>query len=213
MVAETIVRFGSEEQKARYVPRSPRAASRRRASASPSLTPAPTPPRCAPRARRDGKGWVLNGSKQWITSGDRAGVIVVWARTGEQGAKGISCFLVEGGASGLHVGRHEEKMGLRASSTVSLSFEDLPRPARGDDGQAGAGLLHRAQRARGRPHRHRRPGGWHRHRGPGRSRCLCEGAPRLRAAHRQLPGHPLRPRRRGYRAVRGAAAHACARRR
>src|SRR5205814_9967205 len=80
-------------------------------------------------ARRDGDSWVLNGSKQWITSGDRAGVILVGARTGQAGTRGSSCFLVEGGARGLHVGRHEDKMGLRASTTVSLAFEDLRVPA------------------------------------------------------------------------------------
>ena len=81
-------------------------------------------------ARLDGDAWVLNGSKQWITSGDHAGVIVVWARTDSavSPAKGISCFLVEQGSPGLHIGKHEDKMGLRASSTVSLAFEDLRVP-------------------------------------------------------------------------------------
>ncbi|HMC34332.1 MAG TPA: acyl-CoA dehydrogenase family protein, partial [Myxococcales bacterium] len=79
-------------------------------------------------------------SKQWITSGDEAGVIIVWARTGVPGPKGISCFLVEGGAKGLHVGRHEEKMGLRASSTVSLAFEDVRVPASAILGPEGRGF-------------------------------------------------------------------------
>src|SRR6266568_754101 len=77
-------------------------------------------------ARRDGAGWVLNGEKQWITSGDRAGVIIVWARTQPgPGSHGISAFLVEGGQPGLRLGKHEDKMGLRASTTVSLAFEDM----------------------------------------------------------------------------------------
>ena len=76
-------------------------------------------------ATRDGDGWVIRGAKQWITSGDIAGVFVVWARTGGAGTAGISCFLVEGGAPGLRVGRHEDKMGLRGSSTVSLQFDDV----------------------------------------------------------------------------------------
>src|SRR3954470_13006556 len=140
MVAETIVRFGSEQQKARYVPE---ITSGRFEAASFGLSESHAGSDAAAlrtSARRDGKGWVLNGSKQWITSGDRAGVIVVWARTGEQGAKGISCFLVEGGASGLHVGRHEEKMGLRASSTVALSFEDLRVPPEAMMGVPGQGF-------------------------------------------------------------------------
>jgi len=83
----------------------------------------------ATRAERHGDRWVLNGEKQWITSGDVAGVIVVWAKTDpERGARGITAFLVEAGTPGLRVGRHESKMGQRASSTVSLSFEDCAVP-------------------------------------------------------------------------------------
>src|SRR5438132_750341 len=63
--------------------------------------------------RRPG-GWRISGNKQWITSGDRAGVIIVWARTGKDpGAKGISTFLIERGTPGLSAGRPEDKMGLR----------------------------------------------------------------------------------------------------
>jgi alkylation response protein AidB-like acyl-CoA dehydrogenase len=127
MVAETIVRFGTAAQAKKYVPE---ITSGRFQAGSFGLSE----PHCGSdaaalrtTARRDGDGWVINGSKQWITSGDRAGVIIVWARTdsGVAAAKGISCFLVEGGSRGLSIGRHEEKMGLRASSTVSLAFEDL----------------------------------------------------------------------------------------
>jgi alkylation response protein AidB-like acyl-CoA dehydrogenase len=140
MVAETIARFGSEEQKRRYLPE---ITSGRFQAASFGLSE----PHCGSdaaalrtSARRDGDSWVLNGSKQWITSGDRAGVIIVWARTSEAGAKGISAFLVEGGARGLHVGRHEDKMGVRASSTVSLTFEDLRLPASALLGVEGQGF-------------------------------------------------------------------------
>jgi len=65
---------------------------------------------------------------------------VVWARTGRTGSKGISAFLVEGGTPGLAVGRHEEKMGLRASSTVSLTFEDCEIPAEALLGAEGQGM-------------------------------------------------------------------------
>src|SRR6267143_3338782 len=128
LVAETIVRFGTEEQKKRYVPE---ITSGRFVAASFGLSePHAGSDAGALRttARRDGAEFVINGSKQWITSGDRAGVIIVWARTGEPGTRGISAFLVEGGSNGLHVGRHEDKMGLRASSTVSLAFEDVRVP-------------------------------------------------------------------------------------
>jgi len=84
---------------------------------------------------------VLNGSKQWITSGDRAGVVIVWARTDVRaGNRGITAFLVEGGTPGLGVGRHEEKMGIRSSSTVSLVLEDCEVPASAVLGDLGHGL-------------------------------------------------------------------------
>ena len=90
--------------------------------------------------RRDGR-WVLNGTKQWITSGDRAGVLIVWARTDVgAGNRGITAFLVEGGTPGLVVGRHEDKMGIRSSSTVSLTFEDCAVPASAVLGEVGHGL-------------------------------------------------------------------------
>ncbi len=140
MVAETLVRFGSPEQKRRYVPE---ITSGRFAAASYALSEPQSGSDAASlrtSARRDGEGWVLNGSKQWITSGDQAGVIIVWARTGVAGSKGISCFLVEAGASGLHVGKHEDKMGLRASSTVPLTFEDLRLPGSAMLGVPGQGF-------------------------------------------------------------------------
>ena len=92
------------------------------------------------RAARRGDGWVLNGAKQWITSGDQAGVMVVWARTGGAGAGGLSAFIVEGGTQGLTVGRHEDKMGLRASTTVPLLFEDCRLPAEALLGGEGEGF-------------------------------------------------------------------------
>ena len=140
LVAETIARHGTEAQKRRYVPE---ITSGRYVAASFGLSePHAGSDAAALRttARRDGNEYVINGSKQWITSGDRAGVIIVGARTGVEGNRGISCFLVEGGTKGLHVGRHEDKMGLRASSTVSLSFEDLRVPASAMLGPEGRGF-------------------------------------------------------------------------
>ena len=140
LVAETIARHGTEAQKRRYIPE---ITSGRFIAASFGLSePHAGSDAAALRttARRDGDEYLINGSKQWITSGDRAGVMIVWARTGVEGNRGISCFLVEGGSRGLHVGRHEDKMGLRASSTVSLSFEDLRVPASAMLGAEGRGF-------------------------------------------------------------------------
>jgi alkylation response protein AidB-like acyl-CoA dehydrogenase len=140
MVAETIVRFGTPEQQRRFVPE---ITSGRFAAGSFALSePAAGSDAASLRttARKDGDGYVIDGAKQWITSGDVAGVYIVWARTANTGVKGISCFLVEGGAKGLTVGRHEDKMGLRASSTVSLSFEELRVPAGALLGAEGQGF-------------------------------------------------------------------------
>jgi alkylation response protein AidB-like acyl-CoA dehydrogenase len=126
MVAETIVRFGTDEARRRLVPRI--ASGEAVAGAFGLSEPHSGSDAAAMRTRatrRDGR-WVLEGEKQWITSGDVAGAIIVWARTGPgTGAKGIGAFVVEGGAKGLHVGRHEDKMGVRASSTVSLAFDGV----------------------------------------------------------------------------------------
>ena len=92
------------------------------------------------RADRKGDRFVLNGTKQWITSGDRAGVIIVWARTDVgAGNRGITAFLVEGGPRASWWGS-KEKMGLRSSSTVSLTFDDCEVPASAVLGELGHGL-------------------------------------------------------------------------
>ncbi|MGZ3479353.1 MAG: acyl-CoA dehydrogenase family protein, partial [Myxococcaceae bacterium] len=124
MCAELISKFGTEAQKQRYVTRLTSGAAVAGAFALSEPQAGSDASALETRAMRKDGGWVLDGAKQWITSGDRAGVIVVWARTGGGGAGGLSAFIVEGGAPGLLVGKHEDKMGLRASSTVPLQFED-----------------------------------------------------------------------------------------
>jgi alkylation response protein AidB-like acyl-CoA dehydrogenase len=142
MVCETIVRFGAPALASKYVPE---IQSGRFLAGAFGLSEAHAGSDAAAMrttARRDGDSFVLNGSKQWITSGDRAGVIIVWARTEGPGpaSKNISCFLVEGGSPGLVIGRAEHKMGLRASSTVGLTFEDLRVPAGNLLGELGQGF-------------------------------------------------------------------------
>jgi alkylation response protein AidB-like acyl-CoA dehydrogenase len=141
MVGETIARFGTESQKARCLPRLASAEWIAGSYALSEPQAGSDPNSMTTRADRRGDGWVLNGTKQWITSGDRAGVVIVWARSDVgAGKKGITAFLVEGGTQGMHVGRHEEKMGIRSSSTVSLTFEDCEIPAGAVLGQEGQGL-------------------------------------------------------------------------
>jgi alkylation response protein AidB-like acyl-CoA dehydrogenase len=78
----------------------------------------------ATRAVKDGDGWRISGAKQFITNGARADVFVVMAKTDpEKGGKGVSAFLVEKGAGGFSVGHKEDKLGMRSSDTVTLTFD------------------------------------------------------------------------------------------
>ena len=132
MVGEVIARFGTEAQRQAYCPKL--ASSEYAAGAFALSEPGAgsDPGGMATTAIRDGASWVITGAKQWITSGAHAGVMVVWARTGDKethkGTRGISCFLVEGGTPGLKVGRAEDKMGIRGSNTVSLEFDGMRVP-------------------------------------------------------------------------------------
>ncbi len=92
------------------------------------------------RAEKRGNTYVINGAKQWISHGAYAGVMVVWARTGVAGPKGLSCFLLEGRPAGLTIGKPEDKMGLRSSGTVPLNFENVEVPASNLLGQEGQGF-------------------------------------------------------------------------
>ena len=80
-------------------------------------------------AELEGKEWVINGSKQFITSGDIAEVVIVMAKTDkEKGAKGISAFIVEKDTLGFKVGQLEDKLGVRGTRTAQLFFEDCKVP-------------------------------------------------------------------------------------
>lgn len=129
MVAEVITHFGSESQAQKYVPRLCSGAFRAGSFALSEIEAGSDPGAMTTRAVRDGDGFILDGEKQWITSGDEAGVLIVWARTGGAGTRGISCFLVEPSFEGFSVVRKEDKLGLRASSTVSLRFEGCRLPS------------------------------------------------------------------------------------
>ncbi len=74
----------------------------------------------------DGNEWVINGNKMFITNGGKAQTFVIMAVTDPDDRKGhhISAFIVEAGAEGLEIGAEEDKMGMRASNTVALTFED-----------------------------------------------------------------------------------------
>ncbi|BDG06534.1 acyl-CoA dehydrogenase family protein [Anaeromyxobacter oryzae] len=140
MVGEIIARFGTEAQRGRHLPRL--ASGEYLAGAFGLSEPQAGSDAAAMRTRavRRGDRWVLEGEKQWITSGDVAGVIVVWAKTDPAaGSRGVTAFLVDGGTPGLVVGRHEQKMGIRASSTVSLAFDGCEVPDAARLGEIGGG--------------------------------------------------------------------------
>ena len=123
-----ILRFGSEEQKERYLPRL--ATGELLAAYSLSEPGAGSDAASLKTtAVRQGDHYVLNGSKQWCTNGDHAGVICVFATVDPaRRAKGVTAFLVEPGMSGFAVGRKERKMGIRGSPTVALHFTDCRVP-------------------------------------------------------------------------------------
>ena len=93
------------------------------------------------RARRDGDSYILNGRKSWVTSGPVAEYIVVFMVTDpEKKQKGISAFLVEAGTPGFNRGKKEPKLGIRASATSELIFEDCRIPAENRLGEEGEGF-------------------------------------------------------------------------
>jgi alkylation response protein AidB-like acyl-CoA dehydrogenase len=101
------------------------------------------------QAERDGDGWVLNGTKAWVTSGSHAGVVIAMARTDRpgqrRGARGISAFVLTPDMPGFRVGKKEDKMGLRASPTTQLIFDNLRAPADALLGQLGMGFVYAMQ--------------------------------------------------------------------
>jgi|688.fasta_scaffold00860_39 alkylation response protein AidB-like acyl-CoA dehydrogenase len=124
--AMSVVVGGTEEQKRRFLP--DMAAGRLLGAYALSEAGAGSDPAAMrTTAVREGSGWVLNGEKVWITNGDMADLITVYAITDKRlGARGgVTAFLVPRTAAGFSVGKREEKMGQRGSSTVALAFEDV----------------------------------------------------------------------------------------
>jgi len=92
------------------------------------------------KAVRDGDDYILNGSKTFISGAGWSDIYVVMARTSDDGAKGISCFVVEKGADGLSFGANEKKMGWNAQPTAQVIFEDCRIPAENLVGKEGEGF-------------------------------------------------------------------------
>jgi alkylation response protein AidB-like acyl-CoA dehydrogenase len=121
-----IVYFGTEEQKKKYLPK---IASGELLSSYCLSEPQAGSDSLAARTRAvlspDGKNWILNGQKMWITNGGFADVYIVFAKV--DGEK-FSCFIVERGTPGFSAGPEEKKMGIRGSSTTPIFFENSPVP-------------------------------------------------------------------------------------
>jgi alkylation response protein AidB-like acyl-CoA dehydrogenase len=134
-----ILRWGSDEVKERYL--RPMAAGEMLGAFALSENHAGSDPsRLSCRARREGDAYVLDGAKAWVTNGGVADVAVVFARTGGEGARGISAFVVETAWEGYAVGKEEKKMGLRASNTAEIVLDGLRVPAGHRLGEEGRGL-------------------------------------------------------------------------
>jgi alkylation response protein AidB-like acyl-CoA dehydrogenase len=139
MVAWMIDAFGNSEQRRHYVPR----LCRMEHFGSYCLTEPESGSDAAglkTRARRDGRHYVLDGSKAFISGGGVSDVYVVMARTGGEGPKGISCFIVEKGTAGLSFGAPEKKLGWKTQPTRMVMFENCRVPAENRLGAEGEGF-------------------------------------------------------------------------
>ncbi|MFW2422568.1 MAG: acyl-CoA dehydrogenase family protein [Porticoccaceae bacterium] len=140
-----IQRYGSEEQKQKYLPKC--------VSGECIMAIAMTEPGTGSdlqgiktSAVRDGDDYILNGSKTFITNGQMADLVIVVAKTDpSQGAKGTSLFLVEAGTPGFSKGKNLEKIGMKAQDTSELFFQDVRIPASAMLGGEGQGFIYLMQ--------------------------------------------------------------------
>src|SRR5438045_9637972 len=101
------------------------------------------------QAVKDGKSWILNGTKSWVTNGNTAGVILTMARTDTSGARrggrGFGAFIITPDLPGFKVGKKEDKLGLRASPTVQHTFDNMRVPAENLLGDETQGFIYAMQ--------------------------------------------------------------------
>ena len=139
MASWMIDRFGSEDLRRRYLPR----LTTMELIASYALTePGSGSDAAAMKtsARKDGDGYVLNGSKAFISGAGTSDIYLVMARSGGPGAKGISAFVVEKGTPGLSFGAAERKMGWNSQPTAQVNFDDCCIPEANRIGEEGEGF-------------------------------------------------------------------------
>jgi short/branched chain acyl-CoA dehydrogenase len=138
LVNNALQKWGTEEQKRNYLPRMVQDtlgayALSEAQSGSDAFA-------LASRARDDGDHFVLNGRKLWITNAKEAGLFILFANVNpDAGYRGITAFLIEPGTPGFTVGKKEDKLGIRASSTCELLLEDCRVPKKNVLGEVGKG--------------------------------------------------------------------------
>jgi alkylation response protein AidB-like acyl-CoA dehydrogenase len=139
LATSCIAEFGDEVQKERWLPDM---AEGRPVGAFALSEPqaGSNPAGMTTEARREGDDYVIDGKKQWITNGQRAGVVVLFAKTDRDDPRSVTQFVVPKDADGLEVGKKEDKLGLRASDTTSLVFDDVRIPAENRLTEEGKGL-------------------------------------------------------------------------
>ena len=139
LAGKTIAKFGTVQQKEQWLPRMCSG----EALGCYGLTEPGSgsdPASLVTRATRDGGDWVIDGSKIFITLGSWAGVALVFARTGGEGPRGITCFLVPTDSPGFSARKIDGKLGLRAQDTAELFFDGVRVPDSARLGEEGAGF-------------------------------------------------------------------------
>jgi alkylation response protein AidB-like acyl-CoA dehydrogenase len=138
LVINAFNRWGSDDQKARFLPLL--ATESVGAYALSEAGSGSDAFALACRAAPDGDDWVIEGQKLWITNGDEADLFIVFANVDpDAGYKGITAFIVERGTDGFSVGKKEDKLGIRASSTTELIFDGVRVPGENVLGEVGMG--------------------------------------------------------------------------
>jgi len=138
LVINALLRWGGDDTKRRYLPKM--ASNLIGAYALSEAGSGSDAFAMATRARERGGYWTITGRKLWITNGNEADLFIVFANADpEAGYRGITAFLVERGAEGFTVGKKEDKLGIRASSTCELVFEECRVPRANVLGEVGKG--------------------------------------------------------------------------
>lgn len=139
LVYDILMRYGTPEQKAKYLPMA-REGKRIGFALTESTAGSDATAIRATATPAEGGGWILTGEKAWITNMEAEHSIIFAKTNPNLGAKGISAFIVPRDAEGFHIGSHEDKMGLRGTTTGDLSFDHVYLPPDSLLGKEGQGF-------------------------------------------------------------------------